>query len=215
MAEVQDRRLVRQRARQPQTCEPPHRLDLVQHVLHTRVTQVVEQLHAVYPQHRRQLIGPAAPARLGIVRPDALFQLFPWDQTIHALQEYLPASLALLAVVFQVRKCWLVHRILHPRTSLSDYIWHVTMPQPADLFRVSLRVDPALEILDHRLLGGALRARMGRSMAFSAMMRSTSGLSAKSRCVRSRTPRSHHQSPRRECCRLPSKPWHILTRLVA
>ena len=70
---LQDRRLVRQRARQPQTYEPSHRLDLVEHVLHARVTEVVEQLHAVYPQHRRQLIGSSTSASLRIERSDALF----------------------------------------------------------------------------------------------------------------------------------------------
>ena len=39
MAEVQDRRLVRQWARQLQPYEPSHRLDLVEHVLHTRIAQ--------------------------------------------------------------------------------------------------------------------------------------------------------------------------------
>ena len=42
MAEVQNRRLVRERARQPQPYEPPHRLDLIEHVFHT--PEVVEQL---------------------------------------------------------------------------------------------------------------------------------------------------------------------------
>ena len=84
-------------------------------ILHTRVTQVVEQLHAVYPQHRRQRIGCSASACLRIERSNAFFKLFPRDQTIHALEEYPSAGLALLTVVFQVPKCRLLYRILHPK----------------------------------------------------------------------------------------------------
>ena len=128
MAEVQDRRLVRERARQPQPYEPSHRLDLVEHVLHTRITKVVEHLHAVNPQHHRQLIGSPAPACPGIERADAFYELFPRDQTVHALKEYLPPGLALLALVFQVGKCWLGSIVSSPQTSLLC-VWHITMPQ--------------------------------------------------------------------------------------
>ena len=59
MPELQDRRLVRQRARQPQAGEPPHRLHLVEQVLHPRVGEVVPQLHAMHAQHRAQRNVPA------------------------------------------------------------------------------------------------------------------------------------------------------------
>ena len=75
-------------------------------------------------QHRRQLIRPPAPARLGIERADTPFQPIPWDQAINALQEYLPAGLALLAGVFQVRKCRLVHRVFTPNISVFRVAWY-------------------------------------------------------------------------------------------
>ena len=36
-------------------------------VLHARIAEVVEQLHAVDPQHHRQVTGAVSPARLGLV----------------------------------------------------------------------------------------------------------------------------------------------------
>ena len=137
MAEVQYRRLVWQRTRQPQTYEPPHRLNLVENVLHTRVAQVVEQLHAVYPKHRRQLIRTTPTARLGILRADALLQLLPWDQTIHPLQKHLTTGLALLDVIIQVGKRRLFHRIhrLSPHSPCCPQCYYAST---LDLFRVSL-----------------------------------------------------------------------------
>ena len=66
MAEVEDGGLVGQRFRQIQTHEPPHRLGLVEQVLHTRVAEIVEELHTMNPQHHRQRIGAAALAGLGV-----------------------------------------------------------------------------------------------------------------------------------------------------
>ena len=87
MPEVQDRRLVRQRTRQPQPDEPAHRLHFVQQVLHAGIAQVVEQLHAVHPQHHPQRIRPPAAACLRIERRNLRLQAAPRDQTVHLLQE--------------------------------------------------------------------------------------------------------------------------------
>ena len=78
-----------------------------------------------------------------------LFHLFPRDQSIHALQEYLPAGLALLALVFQVRKCWLVHRILHPKHLFVTY-GMVLCHNPPDLFRESLEAERVGKEFDER-----------------------------------------------------------------
>ena len=127
MSEVQDRRLVWQRSRQPHAHEPSDRLDLVEHVLHGGVAQIVEQLHAVNAQHHRQIIGTTPSARLRIERSDAV----PRKQTIHAFEESLPTGLSLLVVVFEVRKCSLVHRL---SLQLSQGLQaHVTMPQSQEL----------------------------------------------------------------------------------
>ena len=49
---------------------------------------------------------------------DTLFEPFPGDQAVHAIEEYLPTGLAFLAVVFQAGKCWLVHRVFTPNISV-------------------------------------------------------------------------------------------------
>ena len=86
MPEVQDGGLVGQRLRQPQPHETPHRLHLVEKVLHPRVAQVVEQLHAVNTQHHRQRVrAPTAP-RLRIERLDPSLQPLPGNQLVHLLE---------------------------------------------------------------------------------------------------------------------------------
>ena len=77
VAEVQDRRLVGQRSRQPQPDEAPHRLHLVEQVLHAGVAQVVEQLHAVHAQHHRERVWPPTATGLRIERLDARRQQAP------------------------------------------------------------------------------------------------------------------------------------------
>ena len=62
--------------------------------------------------------GQSPTTRLGIERADAFFELFSRDQSIHALKEYLPPGLALLALVFQVGKCWLIYRVFTPNISV-------------------------------------------------------------------------------------------------
>ena len=37
--------------------------------LHARVAEIVEELHAVNPQHHRQRVGPSALASLGVEEP--------------------------------------------------------------------------------------------------------------------------------------------------
>ena len=79
--------LVGQRLRQPQPHETPHRLHLVEKVLHPRVAQVVEQLHAVNTQHHRQRVrAPTAP-RLRIERLDPSLQPLPGNQPCPSSQE--------------------------------------------------------------------------------------------------------------------------------
>ena len=51
-------------------------------VFHGRVAQVVAELDYVDPQHHRQVIGPAPPACLGVVRPNALLQPLPGNQGV-------------------------------------------------------------------------------------------------------------------------------------
>ena len=50
-------------------------LDLVEHVFHRRITEVVKQLHAMNSQHHRQWIRTAAAPCFGIVPADLLLKL--------------------------------------------------------------------------------------------------------------------------------------------
>ena len=109
MPEVQDGRLVGQRRRQPQPHKTPHRLHLVKQVLHPRIAQVVEQLHAVNAQHHRQRVRAPAPTRLRIERLDPSLQPLPGNQLVHLLKEQRAPCPALLQVVLQFRKACLCH----------------------------------------------------------------------------------------------------------
>jgi len=71
VVEVEGGGLVGQGAGQLQPHEPPHRVGLVEQVLHCGVAEVVEDLDAVDSQHHRQRIGMAAPSGLGIEELDA------------------------------------------------------------------------------------------------------------------------------------------------
>ena len=133
MAEVQDRRLVGQRSRQPQPDKPPHRLHLVEQVLHAGVAQVVEQLHAVHAQHHRERVWPPTPTGLRIERLDARLQPAPRDQRVHLLKEHLAPRPPLLRGVFQLREGRLFHRTHHLVTNLVNH-------RRTDLFRPSLRI---------------------------------------------------------------------------
>ena len=110
VAKVQNRRLVGQRSRQPQPDKAPHRLHLVEQVLHPRVAQVVEQLHAVHAQHHRERVRPATATALRIERLDPRLQSVPRNQPVRLLEEYLAPRTALLRVVFQLRESPLFHR---------------------------------------------------------------------------------------------------------
>lgn len=107
VAQVQDDGLVRQRIRQLQAREQSHGLDLIQGIFHSRIGQVVEQLHAVDPQHRLQRIRRMASITLWIT---LIEQHGPRDQGGHPLQELLAPHLALLVLIFQIGKAQLVHR---------------------------------------------------------------------------------------------------------
>ncbi len=93
---MEDGGLAGQRAGELQAHEPPHRIGLVEQILHARITQIVGDLDAVDSQHNWKGIGMAAPTGLGIEGMDAAFQLLPGNQAFHPLQEQLPSSLALL-----------------------------------------------------------------------------------------------------------------------
>ena len=129
MTEVEDGGLVGQGARELQPREPPHWLGLVEQVLHAWVAEIVEELDAVDSQHDGQRIGMASPSRLGVEETESVLQQLPWNQAVHTLQEKFqekfPAGLALLALVFQIGKGWLVHTTSFP---VSIRLFSLTMP---------------------------------------------------------------------------------------
>ncbi len=109
MTEIQDGGLVGQGTRELQPCEPPHRVRLVDQVLHAWVAQIVEELDTVDSQHDGQRVGMSSLSCVGVEGADALLEQLPGNQVVHPLKEQLPASLALLALVFQVGKGRLLH----------------------------------------------------------------------------------------------------------
>ena len=109
VAKVENGGLIGERLRQPQSGKAPHRLCLVQQVLHGRVAEAAAQLHDVHPQHNRQRIGSPATFPAELVRPDPLLQTLPGHQSLQPLQKFLPARLALPLTVFQVGECGLIH----------------------------------------------------------------------------------------------------------
>ena len=130
MTEVEDGGLVGQGARELQSREPPHRRGLVEQILHAWVAEIVEDLDAVDSQHDGQRIGMASPSRLGVEGTEAVLQQLPGNQAVHTLQEKFPAGLALLALVFQVGKGWLVHTTSFP---VSIRLFSLTMPHRREL----------------------------------------------------------------------------------
>ena len=101
VAEVQDGGLVGQGAGQLQSHEPPDRAGLVEQILHAGVAEVVEELDAVGPEHDRQRVGMTSPVGLGVAGADAVLQVLPGNQGVHALKKELAARLALLSLAVQ------------------------------------------------------------------------------------------------------------------
>jgi len=108
MPEVKNGGLVRQSV-QLQAGNVPHGFDLVQCVFHSRIAEVIEQLHAVNAQHGRQRIGKPFVLVLGGLTGYLPLQLLPRDQLIHPLQEDLATSVALLALLLGFGEGDLIH----------------------------------------------------------------------------------------------------------
>ena len=77
VAKVEYRALVGNVLQQPQPGKAPHRLRVVQQVLHGRITQVVAQLHDMHPQHHRQRVGTPASFPTEVMGPTPLLQALP------------------------------------------------------------------------------------------------------------------------------------------
>jgi len=108
MPKVENGRLVRQ-AIQLQARELAHGFNLVEGVFHSRIAQVIEQLHTVNSQHGRQRIGRPAVLALWVITGYLLFQLLPRDQLVHPFQEDLATGLALLGLVLGFGEGDLIH----------------------------------------------------------------------------------------------------------
>lgn len=108
MTELQNRGFIRKTV-QFQPGELAHGFDLVQCVFHSRIAEVIEQLHAVNAQHGRQRIGKPFVLVLGVLTGYLPLQLLPRDQLIHPLQEDLATSVALLALLLGFGEGDLIH----------------------------------------------------------------------------------------------------------
>lgn len=92
-----------------QAGELAHGFNLIQCVFHGRITEVIEQLHAVDSQHGRQRIRWSARLALGVISGYLLLQLLPGNQLVHPLQKDLAAGLALLGLVLGFGEGDLIH----------------------------------------------------------------------------------------------------------
>ena len=75
-------------------------------------------------------IGMASPSRLGVEGTEAVLQQLPGNQAVHTLRDQVPGGSALLALVFQVGKGWLVHTTSFP---VSIRLFSLTMPHRREL----------------------------------------------------------------------------------
>ena len=108
MTELENGGFVRQ-AVQLQAGELAHGFDLIQCVFHGRITEVIEQLHAVDSQHGRQRIRWPASLALGVISGYLLLQLLPRNQLVHPFQKNLAAGFALLVLVLGFGEGDLIH----------------------------------------------------------------------------------------------------------
>ena len=126
MAEVEDRRLVRDRvAAEFQAGERAHRMNVVERFLRTRIGQSIPLLQAVDAQHdgKRKREPASLWTALGIMRLDHGLELRPRHDCRHLRKERLTLSALLLGRVIQRREAQLVHR-LYPRESMAS-VCHV------------------------------------------------------------------------------------------
>ncbi len=108
MAELEDRGFVRQ-AVQLQAGELTHGFDLVQGILHGRVAEVIEQLHAVNAEHGRQRVRRSTSLAFGVMAGYLFLQLLPGNQLVHPFQKDLAAGFALLGLVLGFGEGDLIH----------------------------------------------------------------------------------------------------------
>ncbi len=98
MPEVKDARFIGKTITQTKPRKATHRFNLVESISHRRIAQVVEQLHTMNAQHRRDRVRLAAPAILWLVGLYLLLKSFPGDQLVHLFQKFL--AFAPFVVVF-------------------------------------------------------------------------------------------------------------------
>jgi hypothetical protein len=110
--EAQDRRLIRDRIlTELDASKAPHRLGVVQRILHRRIGQVEPLLHEVDPQHPLHRHRLGAVAGLPIVRLDQPVQVLSGDHRIHLGQETLPPRHLALLIPGRRGKRRLLHRL--------------------------------------------------------------------------------------------------------
>jgi len=94
--EFQDSCFVGNPLREPQAGKPPHGFKLIERVFHGWVTEVVEQLQAMHPQHGRKRVRRTAILTPGIMLAELLLQFGPGNKLVHAFQKNLTPGFALL-----------------------------------------------------------------------------------------------------------------------
>jgi hypothetical protein len=104
MAEVHDGRAVRDGLVQGEFGKQTHRGNLLECVFHGAVAEVIPLLHAVNAEHDVEWIGTTTVTRFGVDRFDETEHSGPWDQSVHAGQEYLFAGFAAFTIELAIRE---------------------------------------------------------------------------------------------------------------
>ena len=109
VAEMEDHRLIGNRLGEAETGELEHRTGVVEFLLHAGVAEVEPELQTVDAQQHPQRVGAASASALRVDGRDALLQLSPGDEPVHALEERLPPRLDLLVLVLDAAERTLLH----------------------------------------------------------------------------------------------------------
>ncbi len=139
-----------QRATQPQSHKPPHRLQPVEHVLHPRIAQIIKQPHAMHSQHRPQWIRSPSSPHLRVILPDPTLRTFPRYQFFHLLRkDFLPRH-SFLRITLQLP----IRRLLGPFLPFLC----ASPCTIKNLFRLSRKRDRDTEVGRCRPYGGRASA---------------------------------------------------------
>ena len=95
-------------------CECPHGVAVINGILSSRVGQVEPDLKQIHPQHLFNSHGRTTTLPFGIVRFNHTNPLLPRYDLVHDFKKFLSLGFLLAEVVFDIRKCFLLHFLAPP-----------------------------------------------------------------------------------------------------